>query len=44
MKPEKNEKITWLLLSLVFFTAYIAFFVFAAANALRANLYNYLLS
>jgi hypothetical protein len=43
MKPEKNEKVTRLLLSLLCFTAYIFLFIAVIANAFNARAHDLLL-
>lgn len=43
MKPETEDKINRLLLSIIFITTYIFLFVAVIAKALDTNLYNFLL-
>jgi hypothetical protein len=37
MKPDKSEKVTRFLLSLICFTAYISLFIAVIANAFNTN-------
>jgi hypothetical protein len=44
MKPDKNEKATRFVLSLICFTAYISLFFAVIANAFNAHPYGFLMS
>lgn len=44
MKPDKSERISRFLLSLISFTVYIALFIAVMAKAFNTDLYHFILS
>lgn len=44
MKPDKSEKVTRIMLSLICFTAYISLFIALIASAFNVNPYRFLMS